>query len=410
MKPKNVMLLGFVNKAVDYLDRHMDEEPDARLAELKNVDLVAIKNKLSKNLDSTLGVMESTMSTLLKAGNEAFDEFIEENHGKDNIEDEFNRIFDVDFDEERKANQEELVKLLSFYNLDDDFGTVPVSNEDYDLMNQIIKNSTSDDVDDIMPIEHDSAKEDEIDSIFTEIVNNEDKTIKEDANEIVEENVNIEDIQEVESENIEEVVEEQIPVEETIEEQSEVVEIETIEELPVDEQTETTEDVTKEDGVQVEDTEEIDDSVETQHQSYVSTLIDELREQLLREEAEKKEREDRNKEIYNHISELYKYLPDGFIRSVYEYKESIANDYPVGKEVIVLHRVKFTNVEDLRKFVEICLQHKYTINADESKLIVDSLKQFVNTDGKIISNIYEVANQGYLLHGTYEGYNVIVEE
>ena len=30
MKPKNIMLLGFVNKAVDYLDRHMDEEPDAR--------------------------------------------------------------------------------------------------------------------------------------------------------------------------------------------------------------------------------------------------------------------------------------------------------------------------------------------------------------------------------------------
>lgn len=401
MKPKNVMLLGFVNKAVDYLDRHMDEEPDARLAELKNVDLVAIKNKLSRNLDSTLGVMESTMSTLLKAGNEAFDEFIEENHGKNNIEDEFNKIFDVDFDEERKANQEELVKLLSFYNLDDDFGTVPVSNEDYDLMNQIIKNSTNDDVDDIMPIEHDSASEDEIDSIFTEIVNNEDTNIEEETvEEVIEETV-----EENENENIDVQETEQPQVEET----NQTIETEIVEELPVEEQEIISEEVVEQEE-QTENIEELEDSMEVQHQSYVSTLIDELREQLLREEAEKKEREDRNKEIYNHISELYKYLPDGFIRSVYEYKESIANDYPVGKEVIILHRVKFTNVEDLRKFVEICLQHEYTINADESKLIVDSLKQFINTDGKIISNIYEVANQGYLLHGNYEGYNVIVEE
>lgn len=355
MKPKNIMLLGFVNRAVEYLDRHMDEEPDTRLAELKNIDLASIKEELNDNLDASLGTMQSTMTTLLKAGNEAFDQFIEDNHGKGSIPDQFSKMFNVDF-EESNDNTEELGRLLSFYNLDNDFEEEEkheIGNDDYiepieddEFLEEIKKNATNDDTDEIVPIERNEKDDAEMDSIFNEIVEHENK------------------------------------------EEAELVETVAKEETKVEGAT-----------PEVEET-----------QTYVSSLIEELRTKLIKEEEYKREHEEKNKEIYARISKLYPYLPEGFLRSVYELKKSIASDYRNNAKIIVLHRIKFKDVENLRKFVEIGLNHDYTINADENKMIVDIFKQFINTDGKILANIYEVANQGYLLEGEYEGYNVIVEE
>ena len=70
----------------------------------------------------------------------------------------------------------------------------------------------------------------------------------------------------------------------------------------------------------------------------------------------------------------------------------------------------FKEIENLRQYVEIALKHDYMINADEKQMIVDVLKQYVNTDGKIITSIFEVANQSALLDGEYEGYRVLFEE
>ena len=343
MKPKNVMLLGFVNKAVEYLDKHMDEEPDTRLAELKNIDLASLKDELSDNLDTSLGTMQSTMSTLLKAGNEAFDKFIEDSHNHSGISDQFNNLFNVDFDDTRANNQEELARLLSFYNLDNDFEVEDKTDDD--LMKEIAKNVTNDDTSEIIS-EHETVKQDEgIDTIFNEIVENEDKIEKEE-----------------------------------------------IKEVPIDEK-------------QVKE-----DISETNTNSYVSSLIGDLRSQLIKEEEYKKQEKAKSDEIFDRISKIYPYLSDGFVRSVYELKESLASEYPIGTRLIVLHRVSFNDVENLRKFVEIGLNHDYTINADENKKIVDIFKEFVNSDGRILTNIYEIANQGYLLNGNYEGYNIIVEE
>ena len=50
------------------------------------------------------------------------------------------------------------------------------------------------------------------------------------------------------------------------------------------------------------------------------------------------------------------------------------------------------------------------INADEKKMIVDAFRQHINTDGKIITSIFEVANQSALLSGEYEGYRVLFED
>ena len=77
MEPKNVMLLGFVNKAVEYLDKHIDDEKmSASLTELKNTDLASLKKELNKEIDSSLGTMQSTIDKLLKAGGDAFDDFV----------------------------------------------------------------------------------------------------------------------------------------------------------------------------------------------------------------------------------------------------------------------------------------------------------------------------------------------
>ena len=78
--------------------------------------------------------------------------------------------------------------------------------------------------------------------------------------------------------------------------------------------------------------------------------------------------------------------------------------------MIVLHRVHFNNIEDLQQFVEIVANHKYSVNVDERKMIVDLFKMYRNTDGKILTNIFEIANQAKLLHGDYEGYRVEIKE
>ena len=395
MKPKNVMLLGFVNRAVEYLDKHMDEEPDTRLAELKNIDLASLKDELNDNLDASLGTMQSTMSTLLKAGNEAFDQFITDNLGKESISDELNRIFD-EHDEDRSNNQEELARLLSFYNLDNDFineveedtssdevkedtpsneveetfDEAEINDEeileqvdeaeeetkvenftskDDELLQEIRKNATNDDTQEIMPIDHEIAQDVNIDSIFNEIVEAEQKPNNENNNDVELEEVAIDDNEEKQND-----------VEET--------------------------------------------------KTYVSSLIDDLRAQLIQEEEAKKAEESNNKDIYENISKLYPYLPESFIKSVYELKESIASEYPIGHKIVILHRIVFKDVDNLRNFVEIGLNHEYTINADEKKMIVDIFKEYINSDGRILTNIYEVANQGYLLDGTYEGYNIILQE
>ena len=143
---------------------------------------------------------------------------------------------------------------------------------------------------------------------------------------------------------------------------------------------------------------------------YLSSLIDELRQQMLEEDKAKQNREEELKQTCDRLHEVYPYLSNAFIRTVYEMKESIQKEYPLNENVVILHRVIFNDVENLRQFVEIVLNHGFTINADEEKHIVDVFKEYLNTDGKIISSIFEVANQCALLNGEYDGYRVISEE
>ncbi|MDO4199076.1 MAG: hypothetical protein Q4D13_08845 [Erysipelotrichaceae bacterium] len=131
---------------------------------------------------------------------------------------------------------------------------------------------------------------------------------------------------------------------------------------------------------------------------------------MIKEDEEKAEEERKRAQAYEEISGMYPYLPKSFISIVYDLKEELANSYPQGVELVLLNRIRFKDVEKLRQFVEITLNHGYQINADEEQLIVDIMNSFINSDGKIIMDIFEVANQAYVLEGEYEGYRVIYEE
>ncbi len=111
-------------------------------------------------------------------------------------------------------------------------------------------------------------------------------------------------------------------------------------------------------------------------------------------------------DVYTSINELYPYLDMNFIRSVYDCKEDIANAYPLGEDVVLLHRISFVVLDELRQFVEIVLDYNYRVNVDEDKMIVDVIKDFNNEDGKILANIFDIANQAQVLNGKYEGYRV----
>ena len=114
-----------------------------------------------------------------------------------------------------------------------------------------------------------------------------------------------------------------------------------------------------------------------------------------------------NKKIYDSIVALYPYLSNGFIKGVYELKESFASDYKEGQKIIILHRLVFADLEGLRQFVDVMMSHEYFVNVDEKQMIVDTFKEHVNSDGKILTDIFEIANQAKLLTGEYDGYRII---
>ena len=139
MDPKNVMLLGFVNKAVDYLNQHINDEPDAKMNQLRNIDFNTLESELKENLGSSLGTMNSTTQALLQAGAESFDKFIDVPE-KERINNEIDRMFDVDLESNEPLDQKaSLEDLLSFYNLGDD---MLLDDENLDHRFSSIRNNT----------------------------------------------------------------------------------------------------------------------------------------------------------------------------------------------------------------------------------------------------------------------------
>lgn len=169
-------------------------------------------------------------------------------------------------------------------------------------------------------------------------------------------------------------------------------------------------DVFEEDEVTNDEIDEIFSEIIDQENEPEEEVSDEYLESLLNDlkDVLPEVKEEPVKDVYGQINELYPYLSRNFVRAVYDLKEAIAAEYPLDANVLILHRLSFEDLDDLRQFTEIVLHHDYRVNVDEKQMIVDIFKECKNTDGKILTNIFEIANQAKLLNGGYEGYRVEV--
>ena len=524
MDPKNVMLLGFVNKAVDYLNQHINDEPDAKMNQLRNIDFNTLESELKENLGSSLGTMNSTTQALLQAGAESFDKFIDVPE-KERINNEIDRMFDVDLESNEPLDQKaSLEDLLSFYNLGDDMllddenldhrfssirnntvrrrpmiideeqlernfedfvghtpkkngnnydvlenengfqnyvatdltkrsnkkfdeyvyirdderipdftssrrdqmpytgniysnpGSEPVvienrkaeaeepvfkmSEEDSKLLELIAKNVEKNQEGDYLSssykVTDPNKRTAELDNVFSEVVSNEDY-----------DGPQLDNI--VDSETVENLID-YATDDDLVSPADKDDIIRLLQDMDVGNQKNLyDEDFDLDNNIYNEEVmapEETYQSLQKQP-GFVNTLIDDLRSKMIKEDERRQAIEEEYAQVFDRIHKTYPYLSSGFVRSVYELKDQIANDYPYNVKIIVLHRVIFKDVEYLRQFVEIALNHDFSINADEDKMIVDVFKEYINTDGKIITSIFDVSNQAALLGGEYDGYRVL---
>ena len=477
MKPKNIMLLGFVNRAVDYLDKHLDDRSDPTLTELKNIDLVSLKNELSENLGFSFGSIPPEVDSLMSAGEDVFDQFIDAHGNKESLSEELGRMLDVDFDNENEKedkpvenSESDLDKLLAFYNLDgvfteneseipdiqpdtadyqvpykeveipeqtdDEKNLFKLTDEDNELLQQITENVNK--VNNGESINQNDAdyQSRELDSIFNEVLAHEDIAESEEEKEKMKKNAEVET--EASDGKKDEYIDELFryfddsdtnisPYGLSDENKPFVSSGNSIDKddiiRMVQDLQASRENLYKEDELFADNTEENpaeefsdispihgNDSNGEEDDVYTSGLIDELRMKMMREDQERESLEQELRETSEHIREIYPYLSVSFIMGVCSMKDAIANEYLTVNKVIVLHRLSFKDVENLRQFVEITLKHDYQINADEKKQIVDAIKECENTEEKIISSIFDIANQAALLNGEYEGYRIMSEE
>ena len=521
MEPKNVMLLGFVNRAVDYLEQHMDDEHDSKLAELKNINLNALKSELKDDLGSSLGAMNSTMDALIQAGEDSFDKFIDVPK-KERINNEIDRMFNVDLDSDEPIDEKaSLEELLNFYNLGDDMllddenldhrfsrritapvsrkpvlmdeeqlernfeqfvghnprnkrnldvmepqedmrryvfsdnskrrgpdfdeyvyirnddngpdfaskrnivenpaienksniilnNTIPaarkeeeepifmMSEEDSRLLDMIARNveKTQESVEAVKKNTEENRVEEELDDVFSEVMNNDD-----------EDGPSLDNI--IDSETVENLIDYATDDDAVAPADKDDI-MRLLQDMDVNNQKNPFDDLIDngEDNVYTEEVSTPSNNYQSvqQQPGFVNSLIDDLREKMIQEDERRQAIEEEYAQVFDRIHKTYPYLSSGFVRSVYELKDSIASEYPFNVKIIVLHRVIFREVDYLRQFVEIALNHDFSINADEDKMIVDVFKEYINTDGKIITSIFDVSNQAALLGGEYDGYRVL---
>lgn len=421
MKVKNLVLFGFILSAISYLSKQIDEENDDEqkfFSELEDIDLQQVKDELGSKLEKTIVEFGDVVGSIAKIGSDAFDKFLSDASEDLEKEEYVEKLKEAIASKEEKDNVES--------------DTLEVSSTTFDDLLNVIEEAVADEVEEVQ--EEDKAEEveeepSEEESLWHNASFNYDDLIQDlkdtlnsfdlDEGEIKEEVVEEPAVEEVQTEDsLEEANDVYNIVKEAASKPNEGKEIEDLfEDLLVDTKIKAQKEVDKDEIDAIfqeildqengeEEKKEVEDETEEvkDEEDYLQDLIDDMQEEIEAEQEETKP------DIYDQINELYPYLTKSFVRSVYDLKQSIADEYPYDKDVIVLHRVSFDNLEDLQQFVEIVTNHNYGVNVDEKKMIVDLFKLYRNSDGKILTNIFEIANQARLLHGEYEGYRVEVEE
>lgn len=487
MEAKDVALLGFVSAAQKYVDKNLGRKES--LGDLENIDIKKLKDELSKEL-KLLALSDDYKKELTKVGEKAFDEYAKENLGykKSSIIDELGEIFKVDFDEPTKEEEEtkkEINDLLEAYDLDEKVSVVSEvkTNENDDLdLDAVDEFGLSDNDDVLLTIANAAAKSDEelaqtfenkeikkpenMDSVYNEVVNNEEikEEVKEEepvvrkklseelaSNKKYEEPVfrqtnpqpvsapsgKLSDLLKANKDYVAPKVE-PVVKKETVTSNGPLSQ--TLREIgkPSIHYTKEQEEIRKQNvfipnpGIDIvlkQEQEEDNyynlEQEEDQHsfnEVVENPAVDEDADPTLSEvlaglgKLQRKQEQkavvekDSQEEIYASIMSAYPYLTKEFIKGAYAQKQEIKNEYHDNNKYILLHRLAFNNIDELHEFVEIMMAHDYSVNVDEKKMIVDTFKTIINTDGSILANILGIANQGNILNGNYEGYRVIEQE
>ncbi len=426
MKVKNLVLFGFILSAISYLSKQIDEENDDEqkfFSELEDIDLQQVKDELGSKLEKAIVEFGDVVGSIAKIGSDAFDKFLSDASEDLEKEEYVEKLKEAIASKEEKDNVES--------------DTLEVSSTTFDDLLNVIEEAVADEVEEVQ--EEDKAEE--VEEAVVEEEPSEEESLWHNASfnyddliQDLKDTLNSFDLDEgeIKEEVVEEPAVEEVQTEDSLEEANDVYNIvkeaaskpnegkeieDLFEDLLVDTKIKAQKEVDKDEIDAIfqeildqengeEEKKEVEDETEEvkDEEDYLQDLIDDMQEEIEAEQEETKP------DIYDQINELYPYLTKSFVRSVYDLKQSIADEYPYDKDVIVLHRVSFNNLEDLQQFVEIVTNHNYGVNVDEKKMIVDLFKLYRNSDGKILTNIFEIANQARLLHGEYEGYRVEVEE
>lgn len=426
MKVKNLVLFGFILSAISYLSKQIDEENDDEqkfFSELEDIDLQQVKYELGSKLEKAIVEFGDVVGSIAKIGSDAFDKFLSDASEDLEKEEYVEKLKEAIASKEEKDNVES--------------DTLEVSSTTFDDLLNVIEEAVADEVEEVQ--EEDKAEE--VEEAVVEEEPSEEESLWHNASfnyddliQDLKDTLNSFDLDEdeIKEEVVEEPAVEEVQTEDSLEEANDVYNIvkeaaskpnegkeieDLFEDLLVDTKIKAQKEVDKDEIDAIfqeildqengeEEKKEVEDETEEvkDEEDYLQDLIDDMQEEIEAEQEETKP------DIYDQINELYPYLTKSFVRSVYDLKQSIADEYPYDKDVIVLHRVSFNNLEDLQQFVEIVTNHNYGVNVDEKKMIVDLFKLYRNSDGKILTNIFEIANQARLLHGEYEGYRVEVEE
>ena len=443
MKPENVILLGFVNKAADYLNQRLDE-PGMELAELQNIDFESLKQELSKGLDESLGNMSSTVQTLLQAGSDAFDDFISSQAVKESLSDELERLFDINFDGNEVGSDDDVARLLDFYQLDDSVSVdekkdesvetvepenneavFEMSDDAKELLKVISENvnkTQQDNKDELIGDDTKYSNDSNFENIYSQLIDDSgtldtirfsnpglssiEQSVDEDINSI--EFPNTQSSYEIFNSIVENPSSLQSNFSDTPIEQPDKDDIIDLVKHMQESDKQYYEHILNQDLEKQEDEEKPSRSQEIY--SFGNSLIDDLKRKMDEEDQMIAKEKAEFDKIYNRVHSVYSHLSEEFIKNIYSNKDSIEKEFEYGIKIIILHRVHFNDIEGLRQFVEIALDNNYSINADESKMIVDVFKQYVNEPGKILASILTIANQSSLLNGNYEGYRVLFEK
>ena len=98
MKPENLVLLGFVKKALAYLENNDVEGYDSNASKNRE-DLQKLKKELDDEFASSMLSIGGKVNQLVNSGEAAFDDFIRNEDNQKILTSDLARVLDSDFGE-----------------------------------------------------------------------------------------------------------------------------------------------------------------------------------------------------------------------------------------------------------------------------------------------------------------------